>query len=68
MLGPVLFVMYINDLPKCASCRIRVYAIDTQCFSRINCLEDVDACKQNIGKLMSAPMIDSSVSTQQSVR
>ena len=43
MLGPVLFLIYINDLPKCVSCRIKMYADDTKCFSRINCLDDVDA-------------------------
>ena len=53
VLDPVLFVIYINDLPKCVSFRIRMYADDTRCFSRINCLADVDAFQQNIDKLMS---------------
>ena len=30
-----------------------MYADDTKCFSRINCLADVDAFQQNIDKLMS---------------
>ena len=30
-----------------------MYADDTGCFSRINCLADADAFQQNIGKLMS---------------
>ena len=53
VLGPVLYLIYINDLPKCVSCRIGMYADDTICFSRINCIEDVDAFQQNISKLMS---------------
>ena len=53
VLGPVLVLIYINDLPKCVSCRIRMYADDTECFSRIDCLEDVNAIQQNIDKLMS---------------
>ena len=53
VLGPVLFLIYINDLPRCVSRRIRMYADDTKCFSRINCLENVEAFQQNINKFMS---------------
>ena len=68
VLGPVLFLIYINDLPKCASYRIRMYADDTKCFSRINCLEDVDAFQQNINKLMLWYVTGSSVSMHKSAR
>ena len=52
VLGPVLFLIYINDLPKCVSCWIRMYADVSKCFSRINCLADVDAFQLNIDELM----------------
>ena len=50
---PCPFLDYINDLSECGSCRIRMHADDTKCFSRINCLACVDDFHQNIIKLMS---------------
>ena len=32
VLGPALFMICINDLPKCISCSIRMHADDTKCF------------------------------------
>ena len=37
VLGPVLYLIYINDLPKCVSCRIRMYADDTMFFENKLC-------------------------------
>ena len=53
VLGPVRFFIYMNDLPKCVSCRIRMYEDDTKRSSTVSCLADVDALQQNIDKLMS---------------
>ena len=53
LFGTALFMIYINDLAKSVSLSIRTYVGDTKCFSRINCLEDVDAFQQNIDKLKS---------------
>ena len=43
----------VGLMPKCVSCRIRMHADDTKCFSLLDCLADVDAFQQNIDKLVS---------------
>ena len=48
MLGPVLLLTHIKDLPKCVSCRIIMSADDTKSSLGINSLVDVDALHQNI--------------------
>ena len=40
VIGPILFVYYINDLPECTTSNIRIFADDTKAFSAINCIED----------------------------
>ena len=32
VLGPLLFLLYINDLPECLSCPSRIYADDSKLF------------------------------------
>ena len=43
VLGPALFFIYFNDLPKCVSSGIRMYADDAKYYSRTNSLSDLDA-------------------------
>ena len=53
MLRPVLFLVYANRLPKCVSCRIKMFLDDTSFFLRINCLTDIDVSQQNIDQIKS---------------
>ena len=40
VLSPVLYLIYIIDIPKCTLYRIRMFGDNTMCFSGINCLAD----------------------------
>ena len=43
VLGPVLFVVYINDLPDLVESLVQMFADDTKVFRRIGGMDD---CKQ----------------------
>ena len=40
VLGPILFIYYINDLPCCTQTNMRIFADDTKVFSTINNIDD----------------------------
>ena len=35
VLGPILFLIYINDLPDYTNCDTKIFADDTKCYSNI---------------------------------
>ena len=41
ILGPTLFLLYINDLPDDAICNIAIYADDTTLYSKCNQASDL---------------------------
>ena len=40
MLGPVLFIISINDLPEVVKCYCKIFADDTKLYKAISCSHD----------------------------
>lgn len=53
MLGPTLFLVYINDLPQQVDCNISLFADDTLIYQPVNCHADKQRFQVNINALES---------------
>ena len=51
VLGPLLFNIYINDLPNNIDSEILLYADDTKIFRAITSLEDTEILQQDLNKI-----------------
>lgn len=51
VLGPTLFLLYINDLPDVIDCNISLFADDTLLFQIVNNLDDENRMQNNINKV-----------------
>ena len=47
-LGPILFLIYINDLATALNCRIRLFADDAIIYILIRCIEDCEILQRNL--------------------
>ena len=51
VLGPILFIVYINDLPDQIKSFIKIFADDTKLFNTIANLRDISAIQQDLDAL-----------------
>ena len=53
ILGPTLFLLYVNDLPEVisSSSRVLMFADDTKIFREIKTLGDASSLQEDLGKL-----------------
>ena len=52
VLGPILFVIFINDLPKTVLSHIKLFADDTKIFRAIENIKDFDLIQKDIDTLI----------------
>ena len=48
VLGPILFVIFINDLPEIVSCGIKLFADDAKIYRTVNSMEDCDDLQKDL--------------------
>ena len=48
VLGPILFAIYINDMPECVSASRYLFADDTKIYKEISCEDDVSGLQADL--------------------
>ncbi len=51
VLGPVMFLIYINDLPDCVNSAVRIFADDTKLFRQVDSTQDCKLLQEDLTKL-----------------
>ena len=51
VLGPILFLAFINDMPDCVKAQCRLFADDSIIYRTVNCEEDAIKLQQDLDAL-----------------
>ena len=51
VLGPILFLVFINDLPDGIRSKVRLFANDTAVYLAVSNLEDAKQLQEDLGRL-----------------
>ena len=52
VLGPILFLIYVNDLPDIVTSTVKVFADDTKIYRKIQNIHDSEELQRDLDKLM----------------
>jgi len=57
VLGPLLFLIFVQDLPDCVKSSIKMFADDTNTWTNIACLGDADSLQQDLERPIGPTMV-----------
>ena len=51
VLGPILFLIYLNDIPEIVNCNIKMFADDTKLFRTVKTIDDCNILQNDLNTL-----------------
>ena len=51
VLGPILFLIYVNDIPEMVNCSIKMFADDTKLFRTVKYIDDCNILQNDLDTL-----------------